>query len=84
MKDICFWIEYDRILQGFIDFYRTFLPRFPPVTRLYPRMPCFPEQIERTLLFNNDFLKTAKKVRDRCIKDAKYANAIRWQPALSS
>ena len=33
-------------------------------------------------LFNNDFLKTAKKVRDRCIVDAAYANAIRWQPAF--
>lgn len=27
-------------------------------------------------------MKTAKKVRDRCIKDAGYANAIRWQPAF--
>ena len=42
----------------------------------------FPEQVENKLLFNNDFLKTAKKVRDRCIIDAKYANAIRWQPAF--
>ena len=25
---------------------------------------------------------TAKKVRDHCIVDAKYANAIRWQPAF--
>lgn len=30
----------------------------------------------------NDFLKTAKKVRDRCIKDAAYANSIRWEPAF--
>jgi hypothetical protein len=34
------------------------------------------------LLFNNDFLKTAKKVRDRCVIDAAYANAVRWQPAF--
>jgi hypothetical protein len=34
------------------------------------------------LLCNDDFLATAKKVRDRCIHDAKYANAIRWQPAF--
>ena len=27
-------------------------------------------------------MKTAKTVRDRCIKDAKYANSIRWQPAF--
>ena len=38
--------------------------------------------METTLLFNNDFLSTAKKVRDHCITDAKYANAIRWQPAF--
>jgi hypothetical protein len=38
--------------------------------------------VEERLLFNNDFLKTAKMVRDRCIHDAKYANAIRWQPAF--
>src|SRR4030065_2533964 len=27
-------------------------------------------------------MKRAKKVRDHCIVDAKYANAIRWQPAF--
>jgi hypothetical protein len=42
----------------------------------------FPEAVERVLLFNNDFLKTAKMVRDRCITDPAYANAIRWQPAF--
>ena len=42
----------------------------------------FPDEVESVLLFNNDFLKTAKKVRDHCIVDAKYANAIRWQPAF--
>ena len=26
--------------------------------------------------------RTAKMVRERCIKDARYANAIRWQPAF--
>jgi hypothetical protein len=41
-----------------------------------------PWQVERILLFNNDFLGTAKKVRERCIVDAKYANSIRWQPAF--
>ena len=33
-------------------------------------------------MFNNDYLATAKKVRERCIKDPAYANAIRWQPAF--
>jgi hypothetical protein len=27
-------------------------------------------------------LATAKRVRDQCIGDAQYANAIRWQPAF--
>ncbi|MEW8079872.1 MAG: hypothetical protein AB2754_19415, partial [Candidatus Thiodiazotropha endolucinida] len=38
--------------------------------------------VESVLLFNNDFLATAKRVRDQCIVDAKYANSIRWQPAF--
>jgi hypothetical protein len=42
----------------------------------------FPQLVEENLLFDNDFLKTAKTVRDRCIHDALYANAIRWQPAF--
>ena len=27
-------------------------------------------------------MASAKKVRDQCVTDAKYANAIRWQPAF--
>ncbi len=27
-------------------------------------------------------MSSAKKVRDQCVTDAKYANAIRWQPAF--
>ena len=34
------------------------------------------------MLFNNDFLATAKKVREQCIREPKYANSIRWQPAF--
>jgi hypothetical protein len=47
-----------------------------------PRDAYFPEHVEADLLFNNDFLKTAKMVRDQCVTDAKYANLIRWQPAF--
>ena len=42
----------------------------------------FPDHVEADLLFNNCFLKAVKKVRDRCVTDAKYANSIRWQPAF--
>ncbi len=82
LKNVHFWKEYDEILKGFIDFYRTFFSQVS--TRNAPILPdvYFPEQVESVLLFNNDFMKTAKKVRDICIVDAKYANAIRWQPAF--
>jgi hypothetical protein len=82
LKDIRFWKEYDKILQGFIDFYRTFFTQVSTRNAPVPRNVYFPEQIENILLFNNEFLKTAKKVRDRCITDAKYANSVRWQPAF--
>jgi hypothetical protein len=82
LQDIRFWKEYDDVLKGFIDFYRTFFSQVS--TRNAAMLPdvYFPQQVESVLRFNNDFLATAKKVRDRCITDAKYANAIRWQPAF--
>jgi hypothetical protein len=82
LEDIRFWREYDEILKGFIDFYRTFFSQVS--TRNAPMLDdvYFPEQVDSVLLFNNDFLKTAKKVRDRCVIDAAYANAVRWQPAF--
>ncbi|HAF45744.1 MAG TPA: hypothetical protein DCK83_12650 [Gallionellaceae bacterium] len=82
LKDVNFWKEYDEVLKGFIDFYRTFFSQVS--TRNAPILPdvYFPQQVESVLLFDNDFMKTAKKVRDHCIVDAKYANAIRWQPAF--
>lgn len=82
LKDVGFWKEYDEVLKGFIDFYRTFFSQVS--TRNASMLPdvYFPQQVENVLLFDNDFMKTAKKVRDRCIVDAKYANAIRWQPAF--
>ena len=82
LKSIRFWREYDTILKGFIDFYRTFFTQVSTRNAPIPKNARFPVQIEDHLLYNNDFLATAKKVRDRCISDAKYANAIRWQPAF--
>lgn len=82
LEQVSFWQEYDLILKGFIDFYRTFFSQVS--SRNAPILPdlYFPDQVENVLLFNNDFLRTAKMVRDNCIKDASYANAIRWQPAF--
>ncbi len=82
LKDVRFWKEYDTILKGFIDFYRTFFGQVSTRNAALPDNIHFPELVENKLQFNNDFLKTAKMVRDRCITDAKYANAIRWQPAF--
>ena len=82
MKEVRFWEEYDTILKGFIDFYRTFFSQVSTRNAPIPKDVYFPSLVEERLLFNNDFLKTAKMVRDRCIVDAKYANSIRWQPAF--
>jgi hypothetical protein len=82
LKDIHFWKEYDEVLKGFIDFYRIFFSQVSTRNAPMPPDVYFPGEVESVLLFNNDFLKTAKKVRDHCIVDAKYANAIRWQPAF--
>jgi hypothetical protein len=82
LKDIRFWQEYDQILKGFIDFYRTFFTQVSTRHAPVPKASYFPDQIESTLLFNNEFMASAKKVRDICITDAKYANSIRWQPAF--
>lgn len=82
LKDIRFWDEYDQILKGFIDFYRTFFSQVSTRNAPLPERVRFPDQVETKLLHNNDFLSAAKIVRDQCIVDAKYANAIRWQPAF--
>ncbi len=82
LRDVRFWREYDALLKGFLDFYRTFFTQVSTRNAEAPKHTYFPDQVERVLLFNNDFLGTAKKVRDRCIADAIYANSIRWQPAF--
>jgi len=82
LKSTHFWKEYDLILKGFLDFYRTFFSQVSTRNAPIPPKTYFPDQIEDNLLFNNDFLASAKKVRDMCVHDAKYANSIRWQPAF--
>ena len=77
-----FWKEYDLILKGFIDFYRAFFTQVSSRNAPIAKDAYFPEHVEAELLFNNCFLKAVKKVRDRCVTDAKYANSIRWQPAF--
>jgi hypothetical protein len=82
LRDSRFWDEYDAILQGFLDFYRTFFSQVS--TRNAEPLPDlhFPEAVQRILLPNNAFMGTARTVRERCIRDPAYANAIRWEPAF--
>lgn len=82
LKKVRFWKEYDTILKGFIDFYRTFFTQVSTRNAPIPARVFFPELVEEKLLYNNDFLRTAKMVRDECITDARYANSLRWQPAF--
>lgn len=82
ISEVRFWHEYDVILKGFIDFYRTFFSQVSTRNASIGEGIYFPDQVTEKLLFNNTFLGTAKIVRDRCINDAKYANSIRWQPAF--
>jgi hypothetical protein len=82
LKNINFWREYDKLLMGFIDFYRAFFTQVSTRNAPVPDGSYFPDQIDSILLFNNCFLSTAKKVRQQCVTDAKYANSIRWQPAF--
>lgn len=82
LKEVRFWREYDEILKGFIDFYRTFFSQVSSRNAPMLKDTYFPDQVENILLFDNAYLKTAKKVRDHCITDAKYANDLRWKPAF--
>jgi len=82
LSEIQFWKEYEIILKGFIDFYRTFFTQVSSRNAPMPKQSWFPNQIENKLLFNNEFLKSAKTVRDKCVKNPHYANSIRWQPAF--
>ncbi|CAB9541694.1 hypothetical protein BROOK1789C_637 [Bathymodiolus brooksi thiotrophic gill symbiont] len=82
LKNIDFWKEYDLVLKGFLDFYRTFFAQVSSRNSGVPDNAYFTKEIEKTLLFNNCFLSAAKKVRDQCIADARYATSIRWQPAF--
>jgi hypothetical protein len=82
LKTARFWYEYDDILKGFIDFYNTFFTQVSSRNADCPADCFFPQQVENTLLFDNCFLRAAKQVREQCMRDAKYANSIRWKPAF--
>jgi hypothetical protein len=82
LGDVRFWREYDALLMGFLDFYRSFFSQVSSRNAdLLPDL-YFPAAVERVLLADAAFMGTAKMVRERCIKEPAYANAIRWEPAF--
>ncbi|MDJ0862867.1 MAG: hypothetical protein QNJ87_09325 [Gammaproteobacteria bacterium] len=81
LKSLRFWEEYDLILKGFLDFYRTFFGQVASRNAPVPADAYFPDQVEDVLLFNNDFHRVAREIRDRVLADPQFANDIRWRPA---
>jgi hypothetical protein len=81
LDDQYFWYEYEQILRGFLDFYRSF---FSMVSSGEPKIPVganFPAQINEVLLGNNRFQRIARDFREKVIQDPQFANEIRWRPA---
>lgn len=76
-----FWTEYDNVLKGFLDFYKSFFSLVSSPGEGLPEGLYFPEQVESVLMFNNDFHRVAKEIRDRIKADPQFANEIRWRPA---
>ena len=76
-----FWREYDDVLKGFLDFYRTFFTLVAKPDGAMPANLNFPDQVENVLLFNNHFHGVAKEIRDHIKADPQFANNIRWRPA---
>ncbi len=81
LKDQYFWYEYEQVLLGFLDFYRTF---FSLVSTGDPQVPVranFPHQISDVLLDSGRFQRIARDLREQVIQDPLFANEIRWRPA---
>ncbi|MBF0180504.1 MAG: hypothetical protein HQM03_10830 [Magnetococcales bacterium] len=76
-----FWEEYDLILKGFLDFYRTFFAQVSTRGAGVPPDIYFPDQVENILLFSNRFAQVARDVRNHVKADPRFANDIRWRPA---
>jgi hypothetical protein len=76
-----FWKEYDMILRGFLDFYRTLFAIVSSNDTRVPEQAFYPDQISDVLLFSNEFHKAARILRLQVIDDPLFANEIRWRPA---
>ncbi len=76
-----FWDEYDMVLLGFLDFYRTLFSLIASNDARIPKNASYPDQIEDVLLFSNDFHSVARMLREQVLEDPLFANEIRWRPA---
>lgn len=81
LKDQYFWYEYEQILRGFLDFYRTFFSLVSSGESKIPANSNFPVQISDVLLDSNRFQRVARNLREQVIQDPLFANEIRWRPA---
>jgi len=81
LQDQYFWHEYEQVLLGFLDFYRTFFSLVATGDGKVPEDVNFPSQVADVLLGNNQFLNVARDLREHVIQDPKFANEIRWRPA---
>lgn len=76
-----FWYEYEQVLRGFLDFYRTFFSLVATGEKQVPHEANFPQQISDVLLANQRFVRVARDLREKVIQDPQFANDIRWRPA---
>lgn len=81
LADQYFWHEYEQVLRGFLDFYRTFFSLVSTSEERVPEGVNFPDQVARILLGSSRFLRVARDLRERVIQDPAFANDIRWRPA---
>ena len=81
LNDKYFWYEYEQILRGFLDFYRTFFSLVSTGEERVPENAYFPDQVNDVLLGSNRFLRVARDLREQVIQDPLFANEIRWRPA---
>jgi len=81
LKDQYFWYEYEQVLLGFLDFYRTFFSLVSTGEPKVPQEAYFPHQVSDVLLDSGRFQRVARELREQVIQDPQFANEIRWRPA---
>ena len=67
-----FWYEFEQVLRGFLDFYRTFFSLVATGDERIPKEANFPNQISDVLLSNSQFLRVARDLREQVIQDPQF------------